>query len=146
MKNIYSWWWMMIHIFWRGLRNAFLIFFFQTLWNNAQYDKITIFRFILVSLYFTRCADIVRLLYTKSNATCGVCYGYWHVMCSEAYFSSCVYIMYIRSGHGAAVVLLPGFAVDVKAGWKDGRTSVTLPMCIRPRVCICARIYVFVDA
>ena len=118
-KNIYSCWWTMIHIFWRhGLGNTCAIFLpnvvkQRTIWYDAQ---------IVLPNYFMMYSNL-----TIFYPTCWYCsitsYKYYHYICSLSrifthinvrrnIFSSCVYVMDIWSGHGAAAVLLPGFVIS----------------------------------
>ena len=66
---------------------------------------------------------------------CGLCrcwlrraLSYVTTLLAAARWASRQLLVIIRLGHGGAPVLLPGCAIDSKAGWQEGPTFVTWPI------------------
>ena len=126
---------MMIHIFWRGLRNIFLIFLPYvvkrcTVLHDVQNVPSNYFMIFLNLIIFYRCADIVRLLHMQPIT---------HIpmpMFPGAYFLH-VWILCTWSGHGAAAVSLPGgFAISWWRGRVAGRPRLRDLTHVRMNLCI----------
>ena len=126
---------MMIHIFWRGLRNIFLIFLPYvvkrcTVLHDVQNVPSNYFMIFLNLIIFYRCADIVRLLHMQPIT---------HIrmpMFPGAYFLH-VWILCTWSGHGAAAVSLPGgFAISWWRGRVAGRPPLRDLTHVRMNICI----------
>ena len=126
---------MMIHIFWRGLRNIFLIFLPYvvkrcTVLHDVQNVPSNYFMIFLNLIIFYRCADIVRLLHMQPIT---------HIrmpMFPGAYFLH-VWILCTWSGHGAAAVSLPGgFAISWWRGRVAGRPRLRDLTHVRMNICI----------
>ena len=85
---------MMIHIFWRGLVNIFLIFLSYavkrcTVLHDVQNVPSNYFMiFLNLIMFYPMC-------WYRSITPYATCYAYSHANVSRSIFSSCVYIMYM---------------------------------------------------
>ena len=131
----------------------YLLSFCQTLWNNAKYHMM--YRVSLLTIIWSFFnLNIFHLMVWYRSITP---YKKYHYICSLSHIFACqcsqehIFFMCVYNVHGRVMELrlfrcLVLLSVDGEAGWRDGRASVTWPMCIRPRVYItymCMNVFVY---